>query len=191
MKPSSYVVLALSLAAAFACALPIGLTLTPLGLSTDAVLESDYQATLSSLESSGFTHVKTTPLNDLEASELAAENKTSGVRLFLGDSFEAETLYPRSFPIELFYHSARLVKAPRTSSSAEDTEYETIVDAFEKAGFSDINVEMMGDLKTGWLKREGTVSEVLIDGSSDYSVNKDFRVDAEVVIRVHSFKPKG
>ena len=79
------------------------------------------------------------------------------------------------------------VKPPVSSSSAEGKSYEDIVLQFEKAGFTNVTSEGLGDLITGWINKENSVKEVSVDGKTNYSTGTGYPPDAKVVVRYHSF----
>lgn len=82
------------------------------------------------------------------------------------------------------------VKPPISSSSVSGKNYQDVVTQFEKAGFTDITIEPLGDLILGLLNGGGDVAEVSIEGDARYSEGSWYSPDAKVVIRYHSFPEK-
>lgn len=80
------------------------------------------------------------------------------------------------------------VKAPKSSYELEDSNYKDVVTLFEKAGFTNVKTDTLGDLVVGWLHKEGDVKEVSIDGETDFSKGDRFPADAKVVVRYHVYK---
>lgn len=58
---------------------------------------------------------------------------------------------------------------------------------FKNAGFTQVKVEKIEDLITGWLKKDGAVKSVAIGGDDEFSQGDKFRKDIDVVIRYHTF----
>lgn len=75
-------------------------------------------------------------------------------------------------------------------SSADDYEgqdYQEVLEDFEDDGFTNINLEILDDLITGWLTKDGEVESVSIDGSIDYDDDIRYAADTEIIITYHTF----
>ena len=79
------------------------------------------------------------------------------------------------------------VKTPVSSSSARGQNVDDIALRFEKAGFTNVAREPMGDLIIGLLHGEGDVEEISIDGNIEFEEGDAHNPDAKVVIRYHSY----
>lgn len=78
----------------------------------------------------------------------------------------------------------------RVNYSASDLEEENYKDVIEKLkiqGFTNIETEIIDDLITGWIKDDGEVEEVVIDGDTTFSSDSRYLPDVEIVIRYHTF----
>ena len=78
-------------------------------------------------------------------------------------------------------------RTPSVSRSQRDKFYKDVVQEFEKNGFVNIKTEALGNLITGWLKTEGQVRSVTVDGNERYASNRWYPNDVEVIIKYHSF----
>ena len=54
---------------------------------------------------------------------------------------------------------------PISADDCEGMMYEEVAAAFETAGFSNIEYEIIDDLITGWLTKDGEVERVTLDGN--------------------------
>ncbi|PWL74021.1 MAG: DUF4839 domain-containing protein [Clostridiales bacterium] len=81
-------------------------------------------------------------------------------------------------------------KTPSGSSIQHGRNYEDVYKDFEKAGFTNIQLEKIDDLITGWLTKDGEVEAVSVDGNSEYSPDKWYPSDVAVVITYHTFPDK-
>ena len=81
-------------------------------------------------------------------------------------------------------------KTPSGSSVMKGRDYESVVEEFEGNGFTNIKLEKIEDLITGWLTKDGEVEEVSVGGDFEYSSDKWVNADIEVVIRYHTFPEK-
>lgn len=73
------------------------------------------------------------------------------------------------------------------SSAQEGRVYKDVVNEFKDQGFTNIKTEVLDDLVTGWLVKDGEVESVSVNGSEDYSADKWYPNDVEVVVTYHTF----
>lgn len=78
-------------------------------------------------------------------------------------------------------------KTPSGSSAQEGRAYSDVVNEFKDQGFTNIKTEVLDDLVTGWLVKDGEVESVSVDGSEGYSADKWYPNDVEVVVTYHTF----
>lgn len=81
-------------------------------------------------------------------------------------------------------------KTPSGSSAMKGEDYESVVEKFEEEGFTNIKLEKIEDLITGWLTKDGEVEEVSVGGDFEYSPDEWVNADTEVIIRYHTFPEK-
>lgn len=78
-------------------------------------------------------------------------------------------------------------KTPSGSSVMKGRDYNSVVDAFEEKGFTNIRLEAIEDLIFGWFTDDGEVEKVTVDGDEEYSADMWVAEDVEVVIYYHTF----
>lgn len=78
-------------------------------------------------------------------------------------------------------------KTPSGSSAMKGRDYERVVQNFQEKGFTNIRLEKIEDLITGWLTKDGEVEKVTVGGNKDYSPDKWLPADTEVIIYYHTF----
>lgn len=79
---------------------------------------------------------------------------------------------------------------PARSSDFKGQDYKNVVDSFKKTGFTNIKLEKIEDLITGWLTKDGEVKEVVIGDNLNYSKGDWLPTDTEIIIRYHTFPEK-
>ncbi len=79
---------------------------------------------------------------------------------------------------------------PEKASELKGLNYEEVQKKFSDAGFTNIELERLDDLITGWIRDEGEVKEVLVDGKDDYIRSTWIAADTPIIIRYHTFKEK-
>lgn len=78
-------------------------------------------------------------------------------------------------------------KTPSASELKKGSHYEKVVQAFETAGFTNIQTEKIEDLIVGWFKNDGDIASITLDGDEDFSPDTWYPNDVEVVIAYHTF----
>lgn len=79
------------------------------------------------------------------------------------------------------------IKIPTSASALKGKNYEEVVQLFEDSGFTNIEVEAIEDLVTGWLTKDGEVEDVSIAGNVKFSAGQWIEPDSKIVIRYHTF----
>ena len=82
------------------------------------------------------------------------------------------------------------LKLHRVPVFKKGKDYQKVVDEFESSGFTNIKLEKLDDLVTGWLTKDGEVESVSVDGDTGYSADAWYPADVEVIITYHTFPEK-
>lgn len=81
-------------------------------------------------------------------------------------------------------------KTPSGSGIQHGRDYQEVYEQFKENGFTNIQFEVLDDLITGWLTKDGEVESVSVDGDTDYSADEWYPADVEVIITYHTFPNK-
>lgn len=81
-------------------------------------------------------------------------------------------------------------KVPSSYDTLIEMNYESVQEKFENSGFTNIKLEPIEDLITGWLTDDGEVENVTVDGSTEFASGDWYPNDVEVVIQYHTFPPE-
>lgn len=65
--------------------------------------------------------------------------------------------------------------------------YKDVMKKLQQQGFTNIHLESIDDLITGWLTKDGEVEEVTINGRTDYKETSYYSPDVEIVIKYHTY----
>ena len=79
------------------------------------------------------------------------------------------------------------INAPKSASDLEGEDYQDVMTLLQVAGFTNIEVEVLDDLITGWITKDGEVEKVSINGVTSFSANSKFPFDSKIVITYHTF----
>ena len=83
--------------------------------------------------------------------------------------------------------SAGKIRVNLSLSELVGENYEDVVFDLKKAGFTNVETEVLDDLVTGWLTKDGEVEEVKIDGTTSFSSNSEFEAGVKIVVAYHTF----
>ena len=76
---------------------------------------------------------------------------------------------------------------PYSISEMSGKDYKDLTDDLKEKGFNNINYDIIDDLIIGFLKSDGEVEKVTINGDSDFSKGDWILSDSEIVISYHTF----
>jgi hypothetical protein len=79
------------------------------------------------------------------------------------------------------------IRVNYSSDNLEGSNYEDVVSELEKQGFTNIKLNPMHDLITGWITKNGEVEEVQIDGNTSFSSDSRYLPNVEIIIKYHTF----
>lgn len=82
------------------------------------------------------------------------------------------------------------LSVPIASSEVATQNYESVVQQFKDAGFTNIKTTKLEDLITGWLTEDGSVEKVTIDGKEDFESGEVYSKDIPIDITYHTFLPE-
>lgn len=78
------------------------------------------------------------------------------------------------------------ISAPKSASEYNGVSYQSAVDEFTEAGFTNIVTKEVDDLVLDTISDEGNVSLITINGTSDFQKGDSFKKDAETIIEYHT-----
>ncbi|MCM1329045.1 MAG: IBR domain-containing protein [Ruminococcus sp.] len=142
------------------------------------------------LQSAGFLNVKTVPSSNAPANGGETKEQVSSVTINGKTVRTFSGYYSPSTEIKIMYDYA--IRMPPLSRY-KDSDYGLLVDALERAGFTNIKCVPLNDLVVGLMKRPGKIASISINGSELYSETSDWSVstkwylpNAKITISYHS-----
>ena len=64
------------------------------------------------------------------------------------------------------------------------------MDNLKEIGFTNVSVEGIADLVTGWIKKDGTVKEITVENCNKLTKGQGIKYDAKIVVKYHTFSNK-
>ena len=83
-----------------------------------------------------------------------------------------------------------VLKVSSSSDKLVGKNYQTVISELETKGFTNIKTVVLDDLVTGWLIKDGHVTQAEINGIIVFSANTSFPKDSKIVITYHTFPKK-
>ena len=140
------------------------------------------------LRMAGFNRFVEKEIPDLDIYDYENDYKVTNVQIGWKDSFEAFSLFPSNFPVYITFHTLKRITPPFASKSIKGARYKDVERTFTDAGFRNIEVAKLYDIVTGWIKSDGQVKSVTVDGKKRFSEKDQFRPDVKVIITYHTLK---
>ena len=100
---------------------------------------------------------------------------------------EAGEPVPYDAEIIITFHTKKEFSFPYSKRMMLNMGYKTLANELVDIGFTQIYVSRLEDLKTGFLKRENSVSDVVIDGIETIRSGMMLEYDREINIQYHAF----
>ena len=170
--------------------------------------EKNYRDVLSQFQSAGFVNIELIPIEDLITGWLTKDGQVEDVTIGGSYTFKKGDPYAFDTKITISYHTfsgdgetlpaysgevdttpkEEMIKINFSSKELKDEDYRDVRTRFEKAGFTNITVEPLKDLVTGWIDTKDAVESVSINGQTTFSAGDSFPKDAEIRIVYHAFK---
>ncbi len=159
----------------------------------------DYKEVMRILSEMGFTNITSVALEDLSVGWFSKENTVNEVSIDGNTKFETGDIFNKTVKVTVSYHSfkpeptntpppANGVAITLSSKDLCKLTYTEAVAELRKMGFTNVRAEALGDIGWGWFYTENEVKEVVINGSTKFSVNDVFARDVEIVVKYHSKK---
>lgn len=89
---------------------------------------------------------------------------------------------------EKIFNNFTKVNAPYSSQDCVNKNKDTVISDFRLAGFSNISEEEIEDLEITETDKYENVDSVIINGTTNFEANGEFKASSKVVIKYHSYK---
>ena len=140
------------------------------------------------LRQAGFYKISAYPSRDLSYRRKKLLNTVSGITIGGTGDFKRGTVFPFDAGIEIVYHVLKTIPVGFTPQNLRGTNVEETKAYFRHQGFGIVKAVPIRDLKMGWLKLDGQVERVLVDGFESFRPENEFPADCEITIYYHTFK---
>lgn len=162
-------------------------TCTP-GMTTRECLKFSGEELALRLRQAGFYKINAVPVADLPYRQKKQVGMTASVTIGGQEDFRRQTEFPFDAPVQIQYHILKRIPLGfgphelKTANVCDTAAY------FKHQGFGVVKTIAIADLKMGWLKIDGQIEKVLVDGFDRFRPESEFPADTEILIYYHTFK---
>ena len=97
------------------------------------------------------------------------------------------TMVPYDAEIIVTYHLKKEIEYPFNSREVSKMTFEQVADRLLDLGFTEVYTLPLRDLKTGWIKKENSVLQVVIAGVESIRRGMALEYDKKITVQYHSF----
>ena len=156
------------------------------------LIGQDYKTVVQTFQDNGFINVSSEAVNDITIPEASSQDIVFEVSVKGNIAFKETDVYAENAPIKVFYHNISeadaMIRLFSSSKDLKNDNYETVREQFEDAGFINVSVEPIYDVKIGLMKKDGAVEQVSINGYNTFEEGDAYRYDSPVRIVYHTLE---
>lgn len=150
----------------------------------------NYKDVIQELKNLGFTNIIEKPLYDIVLG-FTTEGEVQDVTIDGSDDYINGTVFDKDVEVVVSYHLKQdndpsRLKAPYDTDSAQNLNYEEVMQKFKDVGFTNITTDIYYNSDAN---QDGKISSIRIDG---YNVDKNstYKSDANVKISYYKYQPQ-
>ena len=164
----------------------------------------DYRDVYTQFKTAGFTNIRIVMMEDLVTGWLTDKDSVDHVSVNGKEAFKKDYVSPDS-PVIIYVHSFKGAKPDidgykdpantdgsitlgYTVNDFEDKDKFDVCDTLTAKGFTNVTFTPLQDLITGFLHSDGSVKEVSINGSTNYTKTDTFLPDVLINISYHCYE---
>ena len=159
-----------------------------IGLNSNDVLGADVFEAYRILQNNAFNNINLIPIKDIYTNTPYRVGQIESIQVGSNSRFVSSDFFAYDTKIVIKYHDKKEITLPFSSSRLKNKTRTEIGDRFLELGFKEIYEKPIRDLVTGWIKKDGSVERVTIDGNPVFKKKATYKFDVEIVIEYHTFK---
>ncbi|WP_373760065.1 hypothetical protein [Streptococcus ferus] len=154
---------------------------------SDCIGENVYSV-IEKIEEAGFNNFKTEGIKDIF---IGSDNYVGEVEQVIinGQScLQKGIMVPYNAEIIIRFHVKREFEFPYSNRQMIKRDFVELSKELTHIGFTDVCTLPLNNLKTGWMKKDGAVKRVMIEGLNTIKRGMSIEYDKKITIQYHSFK---
>jgi predicted RNA-binding Zn-ribbon protein involved in translation (DUF1610 family) len=161
-----------------------------IGAEPAELINNDINMVMSYLQNVGFTKIQCVPKNDIYVGSEKHVGEVEQIDIDGNPWFSKDSMIAYDAKIILTYHEKREIPFPFSLKQANKMNIQNFIGKLRHLGYTNIKTVALDDLVTGWIKKDGAVEQVFIDGETSCKQGKKDFYDTEIVVTYHTFKIK-
>lgn len=159
-------------------------------IGSDSLKNEHIYIILSILKSNGFVNIKSVPIKDINSKSNNYIQQVAYVTIDGTNQFQAGTRFQNDVEVVIYYHEKQEITAHFSGKIFKNQNCYDVENQLHALGFSNITLNPMKDLVTGWIRKEYNVYKVFLEGKEEntFRKNKAYKFDINITIKYHSFK---
>lgn len=158
--------------------------------STSDLIGDNYERVLSILKETGFNNCKAIPVKDVYIDNNYRVGEAAKVVINGQSWIDTGTMVPYDAEIIVTYHMKREFAFPYFSRQMVKRDFGELAQELLNVGFTEVYTLPLNDLKTGWIKKDRTVQQVVVSGKESIKKGSILEHDVKMTIQYHSFGKK-
>ncbi len=159
-------------------------------ISSSELVGSNYSKAKEHFIDEGFTNVSVHALKDIYIDSTKTDGEIEQITINGIPSFDDTYMCPYDSEIIIVYHTKREFVFPYNAKKVNKLDYMSCINKLKEIGFTNISIEPISDLVTGWIKKDGSIEEISIDGNNLFKEGKGVPYDSKIIIKYHTFTHK-
>lgn len=140
------------------------------------------------LMDNGFTNILVAPLKDLYVKSNKSVGEVEEVYINGKSQFSNGEMVKYDEEILVTFHTKKEFEFPYSTRELINQNYKTLAQELMGIGFTKVYIAPLENLMTGWIKKDGTVKNVIIEDVNSIKKGMNIEYDREIIIQYHSFK---
>ena len=158
--------------------------------STSDLIGDNYESVLSILKETGFNNYKAVPVKDVYTDNNYSVGEVAQVVINGQSWIDTGMMVPYDAEIIVTYHMKKEFAFPYSSRQMIKRDFDELAQELLNVGFTEVYTLPLNDLKTGWIKRDRAVQQVVVTGRESIKKGTILEHDVKITIQYHSFGKK-
>lgn len=155
--------------------------------STSDLIGDNYESVLSILKETGFNNYKAIPVKDVYIDNNYCVGEVAQVVINGQSWIDTGAMVTYDAEIIVTYHMKKEFAFPYSSQQMVKRDFDELAQELLNIGFTEVYTLPLNDLKTGWIKKENSVQQVVIAGVDSIKKGMMLEHDVKITIQYHSF----
>lgn len=158
--------------------------------STSDLIGDNYERVLCILKETGFNKYKAIPVKDVYIDNNFRVGEVAQVVINGQSWIDTGMMVPYDAEIIVTYHMKKEFAFPYSSRQMIKRDFDELAQELLNVGFTEVYTLPLNDLKTGWIKKDRAVQQVVVAGRESIKKGAILEHDVKITIQYHSFGKK-